>query len=153
MESGTFSSSVYGAFIAPHRSRPPKKIILSNSPTGVLVDGFGTHIININNATPNLQQVLMEQLANLMCEFIEGKAGLNCMENDRLTFVELSDSLVDCTPNEQGMASLFHILHEHTPPTFLEDLARRLMSTYAITVSVVDGDKGGLVLRREDAKA
>ena len=56
---------------------------------------------------------------------------------------------MDCTPNEKGQASRFNVLHLYTPTDFLEDLAKRLMSTYVIEVSVVDGEKGGLVLRRE----
>ena len=149
LESGSFTMSVHGSFMAPHRSRPHKKLILSSGPTGVFVDGFGTHVVNINNSTPNLQAVLMEQLANLMCEFIEGKVGLTSTENDHITMVDLSGSLVDCTPNEKGQPSRFNVLHLYTPTDFLEDLAKRLMSIYAIEVSVVDGEKGGLVLRRE----
>ena len=147
------SSSVQGSFIAPHRSRPLKKIVLSSNPTGVQRDGFGTLISNINNKTPNLEQFLMEEIGNLMCEFIEGRVMIDCMENDNLTFVEISKSLVDCAPNEDGLDSFFDILHLHTPTDFLEDLAKRLMSVYAIQVAVVDGEKGGLMLRREVEKA
>jgi hypothetical protein len=38
-------------------------------------------------------------------------------------------------------------LSEYVPDTFLEDLARRLIATYEIEVSIVDGPKGGLLLR------
>lgn len=153
MDSGRFSSSIHGSFIAPHRSRPHKKIVLSSAPTGQVVDGFGTHILNVDNSAPNLEQVLTDKLTELMCEFIEGKASIANTGNDDLTFVELSDSLVDCAPNEDGLDSLFNILHLQTPAGFLEDLAKRLMSVYAIDVAVVDGEKGGLVLRREHEKA
>ena len=150
--SGAFGASIHGSFMAPHRSRPNRKVILSSRPTGLAVDGFGTHILNVNNATPGLGQVLMEQLATLMCDFIEGKAGLKSIGNDNLCFVDLSDALVDCTPNESGQESRFNILHLYTPDGFLEDLATRLMSIYAIEVSIADGERGGLVLRRETEK-
>ena len=142
------STSIHGFFIAPHRSRPYKKIRLSSQPTGEVGDGR-IHILNINNSTPNLEQVVMDALTKLMCEFIEGKALLTNVGNDDLTFVKLSDALVDCAPNEDGLDSLFDILHLQTPSGFLEDLAKRLRALYLIDVDVVDGEKGGLVLRRE----
>lgn len=151
--SGKFGGSLHGSFIAPHRSRPLTKIILSSAPTSQGVDGFGTRILNVNNSTPHLEQVLMEMLTNLMCEFIEGKASVKSMGKNDLTFVELSDSLVDCAPNEDGLDSWFDILHCCTPAGFLEDLAKRLMSVYAIEVAVVDGEKCGLVLRHEAKEA
>jgi hypothetical protein len=155
MGSGSLSVGITGSlisFIAPHRSRPQKKIILSGNPTGEFVDGFGTHILNINNSTPNLELVLMDTLTQLMCEFIEGKASIKTLGNDDIAFVELSDSLVDCAPNEDGLDSLFDILHLQTPADFLEELAKRLMSVYLVEAAVVDGEKSGLVLRRERSK-
>jgi hypothetical protein len=150
MAGGGFSMGLLGSFMAPHRSRPHKKLILTNSPTGIFVDGFGTHIININNATPNLQLVIMEQLTGLMCEFLEGKAALNSMGNDRVALVKLSDALVDCTPNEKDQPSRFNVLDSYTPADFMEDLAKRLMSVYAVEISVVDDEKCSLVIRREE---
>ncbi len=135
-------------FVAPHRSRPLKKIILSGQPSSEFIDGFGTHIFNINNTTANLGHVLVEELTKLMCDFIEGKVSIKSIENDSLVYVDLSDSLVDCAPNEDGMDSFFEILHLHTPPGFLDDLAKRLMSKYAVDVEVIDGKRGGFVLRR-----
>jgi len=152
VDSGKFSVSVHGSFIAPHRSRPLTKIILSSAPTSQGFDRFGTQVLNINNSTPNLEQVLMDKLTALMCEFIEGKVSIANAGNDDMAFVELSDSLVDCAPNEDGLDSFFDILHLQTPAGFLEDLAKRLVSIYAVEVAVVDGEKGGLVLRREATK-
>ena len=91
----------------------------------------------------------MENLAKLMYEFIEGKASIKNVSNGEVTFVALSDSLVDCEPNELGMESWFDMLHCYTPLGFMEDLAKRLMSIYAIDVAVIDGKNGGLVLRHE----
>lgn len=143
---GKFGSS---DFIAPHRTRPLKKIILSNAPTGQAIDGFGTHVLNLSNSEPHLEQLLMDKLTNLMCEFIEGKAQIKAIGNGESHFVQLSDSLVECTPNEDGLESWFDMLHCYVPLTFMEELAQRLMSTYEIDVSVVDGKDGGLVLQRE----
>ena len=134
-------------FIAPYRNRPQKKIILSDAPTGEFVDGFGTRVLNINNSTDQLEQVLMDRLESLMREFIEGKASIKSMGNNAVTYVELSDALVDCTPNAEGGDSWFDMLRFYTPIGFLEDLAKKLMSVYEIDVSIIEGK--GLVLRRE----
>jgi hypothetical protein len=144
---GGFSSS--GSFMAPHRSRPMRKIILSSQPTGQGVDGFGTQVLNINSSTPNLDLVLADAVTQLMCDFLEGKASIKSMGNDDFTFVEVADSFVDCGPNEDGLPSWFGMLHLSTRVGFLEDLAKRLMAVYAIQVAMVDGENGGLVLRRE----
>lgn len=149
-ESGRFNMSIRSKFMAPRRHRPNVKIVLSNAPSGTSTDGFGTRIVSINNYTPHLQQVLVDELTELMSGFIEGRYSLNNMSNDDFVFVELSDSLVDCTPNEKGEKSRFSCLHEYVPDTFLEDLATRLMATYELDVSIVDGVQGGLLLRQLD---
>lgn len=143
--SGKFSFSLHGGFIAPHRNRPHKKIVISANPTGIFIDGFGTHIINVNKDTNQLEEILLDRLEELMCEFIEGKASIKCMSNSELAFVELSDSLVDVTPNEDGLDSWFNMLRSYTPIDFLDDLAKRVMSVYAVDAEVIDGK--GLVLR------
>jgi hypothetical protein len=150
--SGKFSASMQGTFVASRRLRPMKKIILSNAPNGELTDGFGTQISNINLSTPHLEQVLMDRMAQLMREFVEGKASIKNLGNDDVVFVELSDSLVDCSPNEDGLDSWFAVLHYYTPIGFLEDLAKRLASEYRIEVSIVEGKNAGLVLRHEKAR-
>jgi hypothetical protein len=146
------SMSIHGSFMAPHRDRPFKKIILANTPSGVGMDGFGTHLIVLNLQTPHVEYVLMETLYQLMCEFIEGKASMKNCESDDFTFAELAGSLVDCSPNEQGLDSWFDVLHCYTPIGFLEDLAKRLMAIYAVEVSIIEGKQGGLVLRHERKK-
>jgi hypothetical protein len=150
--SGSFTGSVKGSFVAPHRSRPLTKIALSNDPTGESSDQFGTRILDINLSTPHLEQVLLDTLEGLMREFIEGKASIKNIGNAEMTFVNLSDSLVDCEPNEIGLDSWFDVLHYYTPLGFLENLAKLLMAVYEIDVSVIPGKGGGLVLRRESAK-
>lgn len=151
-DSGRFSMSIHSKFMAPRRHRPTVKIVLSNAPSGTSTDGFGTRIVNINNYTPHLQQVLVDELTELMSGFIEGRYSLNNMSNDKFVFVALSDSLVDCTPNERGEKSRFRCLNEYVPDTFLEDLATRLMATYEIQVSIVDGEQGGLLLRQSHSE-
>lgn len=150
-ESGRFSMSIHSKFMAPRRHRPNVKIVLSNAPSGTSTDGFGTRIVNINNYTPHLRQVLVDELTELMSGFIEGRYSLNNISNDDFVFVELSDSLVDCRPNEKGEESRFSCLHEYVPDKFLEDLATRLTATYEVDVSIVDGEQGGLLLRQLDS--
>ena len=56
--------------------------------------------------------------------------------------------MVDCTPNEEGKGSRFNCLSEYLPDSYLDELAMRLVATYDVDVSVVDGPKIGLLLRR-----
>lgn len=149
--SGRISVSTKGKFMAAHRSRPMTKIVLSNAPSGRGRDGFGTQVININLSTPHLEFVLTETLTSLMCSFIEGKVSIKNFEIDGGVFVELSDALVDCEPNEQGENSWFNVLHYVTPIGFMQDLARKLQAWYQVEASVVEGPHGGVVLR-QDAK-
>ena len=132
-------------FMAPHRTRPLTKIVLSNAPSGERYDGFGTHIIYLNNSDPYLEYKLTSRLLQLVCEFIEGKAAINCIGNSKKVFVELSTALVDCTPNEHGFDSWFDVFNYYVPLKFLHELAQRVMSLYTIKVSVVDGLKRGLI--------
>lgn len=145
-ESPRFSASITSRFIAPRRQRPLVKIVLSNAPSGSSTDGFGTRIVNVNNFTPHLKQVILDELTELVSGFIEGRYSIKNMSNDKIIFVELDDTIVDCTPNEQGKPSRFDCLGEYVPETSLEDLAKRLMATYEVVVSIVDGPTVGLLL-------
>lgn len=149
-DSKRFSCSIKSTFIAARRHRPLVKIVLSNAPSATGSDGFGTRIININNLTPHLQRVLLDELTELVSGFIEGRYSIKNISTDDFVFAELDDVLVDCTPNEEGKESRFNCLSEYLPDTFLEDLAKRLIATYEVDVGIVDGPKGGLLLRRVD---
>lgn len=148
LESRKFNASIRSSFVAARRQRPLVKIVLSNAPSGTGSDGFGTKIINVNNMTPQLQQVLLDHLTELLNGFVEGRYSLGNVGNNDMVFVELTGVLVDCTPNEEGKDSRFNILHEYMPQDFLEELAIQLMATYEVDVSVVDGPKTGLLLQR-----
>ncbi|KKM02179.1 hypothetical protein LCGC14_1787030 [marine sediment metagenome] len=147
-QSSRFSASIKSTFVAPRRDRPLVKIVLSSAPSGTGRDGFGTRIINVNNATPHLQQVLLDHLTELVSGFIEGRYSMKCLSDGELVFVEFSDLLVDCAPNEQGKESRFNCLGEYVPADFFDELANRLMATYELEVTVVDGEEAGLLLRR-----
>lgn len=71
---GSVKASIASEFTAPRRSRPLTKIILSNMPSGVRFDGFGSKIINISNSTPQLEQVLMDRVTELMADLSRGKS-------------------------------------------------------------------------------
>jgi hypothetical protein len=139
-------------FVAPYRSRPSKKIILTNSASGKGVDGFGTVIENVNHSTPNIKDVIFEKLIELTYEFVEGKASIKSVEDDETTFVELSDVIVDCEPNERGEPSQFHVIAKYAPDGFLDELAKRLIARYAVDVSVIEGQRCGLVLKHDNQK-
>jgi hypothetical protein len=82
-----------------------------------------------------------------MCDYIEGRASIKSFSNGDIVFVELSDALVDCTPNQEGMEAWFNKLSSYVPINFMEELAKRLMEVYAVEVTVVDGRKGGFIMR------
>jgi hypothetical protein len=139
--------STAATFVAPRRHRPMVKIVLSNAPSGTGSDGY-SRIVHINNYTPHLRQMVIEQLTEVLNGFVEGRYSMTGLSTDEFVFIDLSHVLVDCTPNEEGKESRFDCLDEHVPESFFEDQARRLMATYAVEVGVVDGHKRGLVLRR-----
>lgn len=154
MKEGAFVVGGNSAFVVPHRIRPLTQIVLSGKPTGVEQDGFGTHHINICNDTPNLQEAVADALTQLMCDFLEGKINVETIGNSDSIVVRLSNCLVDCGPNEDGLDSFFDILHLQTTDVFVEELALRLQSRYEIEVTVVDdGDKAcGLLIKRTSVK-
>lgn len=147
-ESGYFNASISSSFMAPRTHRPLVKIVLTNSPSSTSSDGFGTRIVNIDMATPQLQQVVVDQLKELLSGFLEGRYSIPNISSHDFVVAELSELLVDCTPNEQGQESRFHCLAEFVPSTFLEDLAKWVMANYKLDVGIVEGERSGLLLRR-----
>lgn len=138
--SGRFGGAT---FIAARRSRPLRKFLIANKEADKVVDGFGTIIEFIPSSTPQLKHVIAQKLMDVMADFLEGRASLKAIGNEQLTLVMLSDSLVDCT----GKESRFNVLSEFTEPTFMDELAKHLMSIYQVEVSIVPGEEGGLVVR------
>src|SRR5439155_2997668 len=118
-KSPRFTASMNASFVAPRRHRPPVKIVLSNNPSSTGMDGFGTMIVNVNNSTPQLQQVLLDHVTELVNGFVEGRYSVKNMSNDEFVFAELDDVLVDCTPNEEGKGSRFNCLREYLPDSYL----------------------------------
>lgn len=145
----SFSMGAKTIFVAPHRNRPTKKLILSRSPTGDSQDGFGTRIRNICLETEHLEQVLMSEVTELVCGYLEGRYSITSIGSNKFTFVDLSSTLIDCTLNEDGFDSWFQVLSYYTPVTFLEELANRIQTKYAVSVSIVDGRRCGLVLQND----
>jgi hypothetical protein len=147
-QSRRINASLTSSFVAARRHRPAVKIVLSNAPSGTATDGFGTLIRTINNSTAQLQQVILNHVNELVNGFVEGRYSIKNMSNEELIFVELNDILVDCSPNEEGKDSRFDCLCEYLPEAFLDEVAMRLMATYDLDASVVDGPRPGLVLKR-----
>ena len=94
------------------------KIVLSNKPSGTGVDGFGTMIVNVNNSTPQLRQVVLDHVTELVTGFVEGRYSVKNMSNDEFVFAELDEVLVDCTPKEEGKGSRFKCLGEYLPDSY-----------------------------------
>ena len=65
------------------------KIVLSNHPSSTAMDGFGTRIVNVNNSTPQLRQVLLDQVTELVNGFVEGRYAVQNMSNDEFVFADL----------------------------------------------------------------
>jgi hypothetical protein len=143
------NSTINSDFMAPKRHRPHTMIILTTDPSGEGPGGFGDKVINININSPYLQQEVRDQIERLMTEFLEGRISLATTSNSKMVFVDLSGAIVDCSPNERGEESRFHILHEFVSTDYLEELAKRLMANYRITVAVVEGRHSGLLLTKE----
>lgn len=143
-----FSAGIKSTFMAPRRDRPTVKIALSNAPSGTLRDGWGTKIVRVSNSTPHLPQVLLDHLTEIVSGFIEGRYSINCIANGEIVLAVLTDSLVDCTPNEEGQESRFNCLGEYMPPDFLDELAQRVAAMYEVEVEVVEGEKAGLLFRK-----
>lgn len=143
------SGSINSDFIAPKRHRPHTKIILSSRPSGEMAGEFGDRIINININSPHIRQEIRDQIERVMTEFLEGRASLTTLATSKMVFVELSKALVDCTPNESGQESRFNILNEYVSVGYLEELAKRLMANYRITVGVVEDQETGLLITPE----
>jgi hypothetical protein len=105
-------------FIAARRNRPFTKIIITSMKSGVGVDHFGNRMININTNTQHFEIILMDQLFRMLMDFIEGRISLHVKATgDAYAFVQLDQSVVDCTPNEVGMDSWFYALTQYTPVT------------------------------------
>src|SRR5262249_9158637 len=122
----------------------------SNSPSGTEKDGFGTHIINIDKATPQLRQAVLDTVGEVIAGFVEGRYSIKNMRSEDLLFVELDDLVVDCAPVPGEEQTRFERLRGFLTESYLDELAMRLMATYEVHVCVVDGPKIGLVLRRVD---
>ncbi len=146
-QSRGYSVSTRSTFFAHRRYRPLVKIVLVNGPSGVKTDGFGTRIVAINSFTPQLQQAILNELTKLISGFVEGKYSIHNTDNKECVFINIDRSFVDSTPNEEGKESRFDCLYEFVPKDFLEDVAKRLTSTYWIDVTIVDGPDGGLLLK------
>jgi|ERR1700733_15274540 len=145
----SINSSINSDFMAPKRHRPHTKIILTSQPSGDLAGGFGDRVINVNINSPHIRQEIRDQIERLMTEFLEGRVSLSTTATSKMLFVDLSDSLVDCSPNEKGEESRFYILNEYVATEYLEELAKRLMANYRITVGVVEGRRSGLLITKE----
>jgi hypothetical protein len=148
VNSGKVSVGLKSTFMAPRRHRPSVKLVLSNAPSGVSMDGFGTKLIHISNYTPHLKQAVLDEVTSIVSGFMEGRYSLNNTSNDEFTLIELSSLLVDCTANETGGESRFDCLSEYMSAEHLNDLAHRIAANYAVDVSVANGDRFGLLLKR-----
>lgn len=140
---GTSSS-----FVASHRHRPFTKLCLSSAPSGESFDRFGTQIINLDRATPYLDQVLVDRFTHLLSSYIEGRISLKTLGTSVAVFIDLNDAIVDVRPAEAGLDTDFDAARTILPTGFLDLMARFISSTYLLDVSVVEeAGEFGLILR------
>jgi hypothetical protein len=148
-ESGGGSiGSVGPTFVAARRERPLVRIIITSGPSGRGVDGFATRIVNISKFTPHIQKVIMDELTEVVFGFLEGRYSISTLTFGDTVMIELDKLLVDCTPNEEGKASRFDCFGEYVSDTFMEELATLIAANFEVDVSIMDGSKGGLLLRK-----
>lgn len=135
-------------FMAARRHRPSTKIILTNAPSQV-INGSGELTFNISNSTPQIELVLQSKLTEVVFGFLEGRYGIKTMTIEQGALLMLSDSLVDCTPNEHGQEAWFDVLNSYVPMTFWDELAKRVEANFNVEVQVVDGENGGLFFKKQ----
>jgi hypothetical protein len=142
-------------FTAPRRSRQLTKIVLAKDPTDEGTDRWGGRLIVLSESEPYLDQLIVKKVTELVCEFIEGRTAIAKTmtggPNDVL--IDLSDVIVDATGHEDGLGTWFNVFRGLLPLTFLDDLAKQLMSLYEVEVKVLDGADVGLYVVRVDPKA
>lgn len=148
MQQSTTFATVTGTFMAPRKTRPNAKVMVSNAPAGKISDGWGGYVINVPNSTPGIELVLQEKLLEILGDFLEGRVSVKAVSTGDMAFVVVSEELIDCTPNEVGLDTWFDAFNTHVPLGTLDQLARQLMAVYDLDVSVVDGPQGGLLFNR-----
>ncbi len=115
--------------------------------------GRSTHYLERDE--PYLDQVILKTITDLVCEVIEGKVAISGAITggpDEL-LIDLSSTIVDATGYDDGLGTWFNVIRGLVPVTFLDDLAKQLMSLYDVDVKVLDGGDVGLYLKREKANA
>ena len=146
VSSSNIKSSNISTFTAPRKNRPAVKIVLSENPTSVAYDGFGVQIHYISESTPQLQQVILDKLSELLKSFFEGRSSLKTLSNKDLVFVYLDDLLVDNRPMVRESGPRYNCLGDYINDTHLFDIAMKLTQTYEVDVSVVGGPDFGFLL-------
>lgn len=153
MASPNMAVSMSSDFVAPRRSRPYVKVVISQSATGVGTDNWGTRIVNVCCESMHLREKVADELFDVVCGFIEGRFSIKNLCGNNEVFVDLSDVVVDCSLAATGQEPQFDCLNAYLSDSDREDMAKRLMAIYDVVVSVVDGPKGGLLIHRRGRTA
>jgi hypothetical protein len=139
------------SFAVPFRQRPLTKIAITDQPTKVVYDGFGTQIILFNKGTPHFKQMIYLRMVDLISDFLQGKIYIKSLpDGEGGVLINVTDSLIDISPNPTG-TTRFDVLAEYLPDNFLDDVALQMQSVFLITVQVVDGKGGGLLVRPDSS--
>ncbi|HET6246908.1 MAG TPA: hypothetical protein VFE47_04340 [Tepidisphaeraceae bacterium] len=139
---GRFHAYINDSFVASRRQRPDTKIIIANHPS------HSGQFTIVNTDTPQIEQILMDKVTEILSEFIEGRISIVTFGNEAdILFVKMSDLIMDTTYSDEGFV-WSDCLKTYVPITFMEELAKRLMAFYKVECSIVEGDELGLLIKQ-----
>lgn len=144
------SASMRSSFFAPRRQRPQVRIAIADAPLTPVDRCPDMRMLVVDKSAPHFRQNLVEQLYEAVSGFVEGRYSLNSLSTESTTFVDLSGCLVELKPipGEQRIESVFNVFSYYVSSADLEEIAKRLVSVYAVSATVVDGKEAGFVFER-----
>lgn len=148
-----FSATIQSTFVAPRRQRPQVRIAISEAPLASGGDRSDMRVIFLDKTAFRFQQTLLEQLFEVASGFVEGRYSMKVLSTDDIDFVEFSDCIMELrpAPNHQQIESVFDVFSSYVSSADMEEIAKRLMVIYEVDVTVVDGKRGGFLVKRESA--
>lgn len=153
-DSQTFNATMKSGFVAPRRSRPQAKIIVSEMQLGPTGGRSDMRTLYVDKTAPHFKQNLFDRLYEVASGFVEGRYSLKTLITDDIEFVEFSDSIMELkvTPGEPQAESVFDVFSSYVSADDMEEIAKRLMAVYEVEVTVVDGNEGGFLVKRTSGK-
>lgn len=153
-ETGRFNSTMKSGFVAPRRQRPQAKIVISEMSLQSARDSW-MRSIHLDKTAPHFKQTLFDQLFEVASGYLEGRYSIKTLSTDGIVFVEFSDTVMEVSRNPSdplNLESHFDVFDKYVSPEDMEEIAKRLMAVYEVEITIVDGDKGGFLVKRGDGR-